>query len=236
MNKVKICENCGEKILDSSKKCPKCGHKNKKSNYTSLVVLIVILLGIVSVFTLSSLGTSDKKEQVIQNDYSVSQERTEEPETEKTVVERELKHGETFEEGCYTVVDNVKITYDGENFVIENNSKNIVRVSCAVYGVKKDGTYQFLGVPTMSGIDEEKYKKDKEENNWAVPEYTNMVRPGGTLTAEIGIAALSKITEMDVDGDGYYDINFTISRQRSETSVTTSTEDKESDYFKLKVK
>lgn len=221
-------------MRESSSKCPNCGQKTKKSGYTKFIVIINLLFVVFLIFWLSSLGASDKKTRESQNDSTLSQVRMEEPETEKAVIERKLKHGEVFEKGCYTIVDNVMIAYDGKNFVIENNSENIVRVSCFVYGAKKDGSYQLLGAPAFGGIDEEKYKKDKEENGWAVPENTNMIRPGGTLKAEIGIVALSKVAEMDVDGDGYYDINFRVSRQQSETSVTTSTEDKESDYFKLK--
>ena len=210
--------------------------KTKKVCICMFIAAIVFMIASFATIEINENETVPNQDKSNGTTANVIEDTTKETGNDTNSNERELKHGEVFEAGCYTVVDNVKIMYDGENFVIENNSEKIVRVSCSVYGAKKDGTYQFLGVPSFCGVDEEQYKKDKEENNWAVPEYTNMVRPGGSLTAEIGIVYLSKISEMDVDGDGYYDINFTVSRQDSETSVTISTADKESDYFRLKVK
>ncbi len=147
---------------------------------------------------------------------------------------RELKAGEVFEQNCYVEYDNVKITYDGENFVIDNNSDSIMLITCGVYGKKKDGTYEWLGNPAFYGIDEKQYEKDMEENGWAVEKTTNRVRPGERLTATLTLFGFSKGDAWDIDEDGFYDLNFTLSEQRDETSVVVSTADTETDYYRLK--
>lgn len=155
--------------------------------------------------------------------------------SETTNAPRELKAGEVFEQNCYIEYDNVKITYDGENFVIDNNSDSIMLITCGIYGKKKDGTYEWLGNPAFYGIDEKQYEKDMEENGWAVEKTTNRVRPGERLTATLTLFGFSRGDAWDIDGDGFYDLNFTLSEQRDETSVVVSTDDTETDYYKLKV-
>lgn len=154
--------------------------------------------------------------------------------SETTTAPRKLKAGEVFEQNCYIEYDNVKITYDGENFVINNNSDSIMMISCGIYGKKKDGTYEWLGNPAFYGIDEKQYEKDMEENGWAVEKTTNRVRPGESLTATMTLFDFGDDNAWDVDIDGYYDLKFTLSEQRDETSVVVSTADTETDYYRLK--
>ncbi len=154
--------------------------------------------------------------------------------TETTNAPRELKAGEVFEQNCYIEYDNVKITYDGENFVIDNNSDSIMMISCGIYGKKKDGTYEWLGNPAFYGIDEKQYEKDMEENGWAVEKTTNRVRPGERLTATLTLFGFGNGNEWDVDGDGYYEIHFTLNEQINETSVMVSTDSTKTDYYRLK--
>lgn len=73
---------------------------------------------------------------------------------ETTNAPRELKPGEVFEQNCYIEADNVKITYDGENFVIENNSDSIMMITCGFYGAKADGTYEWIGIPAFNRRDD----------------------------------------------------------------------------------
>lgn len=108
-------------------------------------------------------------------------------------------------------------------------------LSCGIYGAKKDGTYEFLGMPAFYGIDKEQYNKDKEENGWAVEHTINRLSPKQSLTMKMEIYDFGDIP-FDVDGDGYYDIRFTVSEQSSETGVRVSTDDYQTECYKLKAK
>lgn len=155
---------------------------------------------------------------------------------ETTNAPRKLKAGEVFEENSYIVFDNVKITYKGKEFEIENNSESIMMISCSFFGKKSDGTYDFIGMPAFYGIDKTQYEKDLKENGWAIEKTTNRVRPGETLTAKLTVIDFGEdYPEWDIDGDGYYDIRFSFAKQKSEDTITTSTKDTESYYYKLRV-
>jgi hypothetical protein len=148
-----------------------------------------------------------------------------------------LEPGEVFEPGGYIEIENVQILYDGENFTIQNNREDIIRVSSCIVGVKRDGTYDPLQWPAFGGVDKAKYEKDLEENGWAVERGTNMVRPGESLVATMTIFDFgSDYPDPDIDKDGYYDVVFTISPQTDEGAVSASTDDPESEIYKLKVK
>lgn len=186
-------------------------------------VLFSIIFLIFCIFVTGSIGNDETP------DSTKAVETTNSP--------RELKPGEVFEENCYIEVDNVKITYDGEDFVIDNNSDSIMLISCGFYGKKADGTYEWIGTPAFSGFDEAQYKKDVEENGWAVKKQTNKVRPGETLTATLTLFDFGEdYPSWDIDGDGYYDINFSLAKQRDESSIVVSTNDTETDYYRLKAK
>lgn len=149
-----------------------------------------------------------------------------------------LQAGGIFTKGTYITVDDVKFAYDGEMFQITNNSQRIVRVSANVVGVKSDGTYEFLQSPSFAGVDRTKYEQDLAENGWAVESYTNMIRPGETLSASMYIMDFSIFgdgyIDPDVDGDGYYDVIFIVSPQKDESSIVASTNDPVSDVYKIK--
>jgi len=192
--------------------------KSKKSRLAIPVVVICAILVSVLFFYFVSGDTSSDSNQA-----------------PKANVEKELKPGESFETGSYINVDAVKITYNGEDFIIENNGENTVIVSCSFYGAKSDGTYNFIGMPSFNGIDKAQYEKDKAENGWAIEKKTNRVRPNETLVASLYLFDMGDdYPAWDIDEDGYYDINFAISEQKDEDSITVSTADKESDYYKLK--
>lgn len=150
--------------------------------------------------------------------------------------EYELKPGEVFTKGCYVIVDGVKILYNGEKFEVYNQRNDIVRITVWVVGVKKDGTTEDIQTAIFRGVDEHKYNKDMAENGWAIEDYTNMVRAGDTLIANMVIDDYSwmGVPKPDIDNDGYYDITFTISPQTSEDRIQASTSDVESEPYKLK--
>ena len=56
-----------------------------------------------------------------------------------------LSQGEVFEPGKFIEVDGVEILYNGKSFLVTNNRDDMVRVSCSVVGVKKDGTIVAVG-------------------------------------------------------------------------------------------
>lgn len=148
-----------------------------------------------------------------------------------------LEPGGVFECGSYIEIESVQFLYDGASFIVQNNRDDIVRVSCCVVGVKKDGTYEDLQWPAFGGVDETLYEKDLAENGWAIKHVTNMVRPGETLIATMTIFNFGNdFPDPDIDGDGYYDVVFTISPQTSEDSIMVSTSDPESEVYRLKVK
>lgn len=149
-----------------------------------------------------------------------------------------LLPGGVFEPGNYIEVDGVEILYTGEYFLVKNNRTDLVRVSCTIVGVKKDGTYDTIQTPSFVGVDKTQYEKDKAENGWAIKHYTNLVRPDETLEAYLTVYDFSKADSSypknDIDGDGYLDILFTISPQLDETSITVSTKDVKSEIYKIK--
>ncbi len=111
-------------------------------------------------------------------------------------------------------------------------------MSLMIVGVKSDGTYEMLQLPSFYGVDKTQYEEDMNENGWAIEHSTNMVRPGETLVVEYEIFDTSGFGEEypapDIDGDGYYDLVFMLSPQEDETSVIVSTSDPESAVYKLK--
>lgn len=149
-----------------------------------------------------------------------------------------LSPGEAFEPGKYIEVSGVEILYNGKSFLVTNNRTGMVRVTCSIVGVKKNGTYDTIQIPSFGGVDETLYKREKEENGWAIKKPTNLIRPNETLNAELEIFDFndfdSEYPENDVDGDGYLDIMFTVHPQKDETSVMTSTKDIDSEIYKLK--
>ena len=150
----------------------------------------------------------------------------------------QLSRGEVFEPGKYIEVDGVEILYNGKSFLVTNNRGDMVRVTCSIVGVKKDGTYDTIQLPSFSGVDKTQYERDKSENGWAIEKHTNLIRPNETLDATLTIfdfnEADSSYPETDIDEDGYLDIVFTIHPQTDETSIKVSTNDVESEIYKIK--
>ena len=67
-----------------------------------------------------------------------------------------------------------------------------------------------------------------------------MIRPGEEYTASISAFDFNSVDKSypkaDVDGDGYYEIIFTVSPQPDENTIVTSTNDPVSDVYKVKAK
>lgn len=146
----------------------------------------------------------------------------------------QISPGDVFDPGAYIDFEGLEITYDGDLFHVANNRDDIVRVSVMVVGVKKDGSYDAFQWPAFCGPDETQYQKDLEENGWAVKYPTNMVRPGETLAATLSIFDPGDdYHKPDIDGDGYYDIVFSVHPQPDEDSSRVSTDDPVSDVYKL---
>lgn len=151
----------------------------------------------------------------------------------------ELSPGGVFEQGKYINVANVQIMYNGKEFVVKNNRNDIIRISCGIVGVKKDGTYELLQFAAFGGVDEAQYEKDLNENGWATKHSTDRVRPGESLVASLTVVNFNdfgdEYIDPDVDHDGYYDIVFVISPQKGEKTVSASTDDPVSEVYKIKV-
>lgn len=151
---------------------------------------------------------------------------------------QEISQGEVFEPGKYIKVEGVEILYNGESFLVTNNREDMVRVSCSVVGVKKDGAYDTIQLASFAGTDETLYEREKAENGWAIKKSTNLIRPDETLVASLTIFdfndADSSYPKNDVDNDGYLDIIFTISPQTDETSIRSSSNDVKSAIYKIK--
>ena len=147
----------------------------------------------------------------------------------------EIEDGATFEPGAYIYVADVQILYDGERFVVTNESNDIARVTYEIVGLKADGTYEMLQTAALAGKDDKKYDGDLSENGWAVSHGTNMARPGESFKAEVSVLDLGgDFVQPDIDGDGYYDLVFRVSPQKDEESVMASTNDPVSGVYKLK--
>lgn len=151
---------------------------------------------------------------------------------------QELSPGEVFEAGKYIDVEGVEILYNGKSFLVTNNWTDLVRVTCSIVGVKKDGTYDTIQVPSFGGVDETLYEREKSENGWAIEKPTNLIRPNETLDAVLGVfdfnEADSSCPKNDIDEDGYLDILFRIHPQKDETTITSSSNDIESEIYKIK--
>ena len=147
---------------------------------------------------------------------------------------------DVFQAGSYIYFEDVEILYDGESFSVRNDRSDIIRITAQVVGVKADGTHETIEVPSFSGVDKTQYEKDLAENGWAIEHPTNMVRPGETLTAAMSIYDFSTLGDeypkADIDGDGYYDITFTIHPQTSESEINVATSDSESEVYRMKAK
>nr|DAK67858.1 MAG TPA: protein of unknown function (DUF4969) [Caudoviricetes sp.] len=149
-----------------------------------------------------------------------------------------LEPGGVFDRGAYITVSDVEIEYNGEQFSVKNNGDRIVRISVSIVGVKTDGPYEILQIPSFVWGDGIQNEKNLQENGWAVEQATNMVRPGERVLATLSVFDFNSMDEnypkADIDEDGYYDIVFTVSPQPDENTIVTSTSDPVSDVYKIK--
>lgn len=149
-----------------------------------------------------------------------------------------LSPGDIIVKNSFIVFEGVTILNTGEHFEVTNNREDIIRMSYNIIGTKKDGSYEILATAWVSGPDMTTYNKDLEENGWAIKHYTNMIRPGETLYANIDIIDIGfqDLPSYDVDKDGYYDIKFVISPQVDENTIIVSSDDPKSETYRLPVK
>lgn len=148
-----------------------------------------------------------------------------------------LSPGQVFDAGGYVLVDGVEFLYDGERFCLTNNRTDFVRQNYYIVGVKANGAYDMIQSGSFNGVDEQQYQKDLQENGWAIKQGTNLIRPGETLIAEFSVFDFGgDYPNPDIDGDGYYDIVFAIHPQQKEEGFRISTDDPESEVYKIKVK
>jgi len=147
-----------------------------------------------------------------------------------------INPGQVFQNGSYIYFENVEILYDDGVFSVKNDRPDDIIITMKVVGVKTDGTYTLLQAPAFSGVDEAQHKKDLSENGWAVEQRTNRVRAGEELDAVASIFDLSSsgYPAPDIDGDGFYDIAFSIHPQEDADGVMVSTSDPETEIYKLK--
>ena len=154
------------------------------------------------------------------------------------IPKEKLSAGGIFEPGKYIEIDGVEILYNGKSFLVKNNRTDMVRILCSIVGTKRDGTYDTIQIPSFGGVDKTLYEKDKADNGWAIGQFTNLIRPNETLDAKLEVFdfndADSSYPKIDIDGDGYLDIVFTISPQKDETSIRSSSNDFKSEIYKIK--
>ena len=150
--------------------------------------------------------------------------------------EHTIEPGHVFQHGSFIEFEGVKILYSGDGFSITNSNTYDVTIALKIVGVKSDGSYTLLQMPAFNGPNEAQYKEDMAENGWAVMSRTNCVRSGETLYAVAEIFDLSShgYTAPDIDGDGYYDVIFVISPQKSADKITASFSDLETPIYRLK--
>ena len=152
---------------------------------------------------------------------------------------RLLQPGEVFETNTYISFAGIEIAYDGENFLVTNTREDAIMISASVVGVKTDGSYEVIQIPSFSGLNQSKYENDLAGNGWALQSYTNIVNSESELSMSLSIFDFNAVDESypeaDIDGDGYYDIVFTINPQYSEDTIFVSTDALVSEVYKLKV-
>ena len=145
----------------------------------------------------------------------------------------ELQAGEIFEPNTFVTVGDVEVLYNGKTFEVTNNGDKTVSISATVVGLKADNTYDEFYWPAFHGVDKKRYDNDLEENGWALEWPTNEVGPSETLDMTLEIYETEWL-KPDVDGDGYYDIFFSIHSIEPDGAFQISTDDPKSDVYKLK--
>lgn len=246
---VKFCSNCGNPVANGINKNPGAAAasseknikgKQKKGTTPGQIVLItvvwlVIILLVIKFFSgFSSNNKSSSNNNTTNSSISIDSTSSS-PQT--TQVEwHELSPKSVFDIGGYIEYEGVYIGYEGDNtFLVENDTDTIYGIQCSVYGIKKDGTSEWIGTPSFAGVDKVKYEQEKEENGWAIEKSTNIVRPHESLEMEIYFVNLGdEYPSWDIDGDGYYDISFTLRPQKDEDHWSFSTDDPQTDYYKLR--
>lgn len=257
------CQHCGSEVQDGAKFCSNCGNpvaanNNKNSGVSAsskksinekpkkrttpgqIILIIVVWLVIIFLvfkffFGFSSNNKSSSNDNTTNSSVSIDNTSSS-PQT--TQVEwHEISPKTAFDIGGYIECEGIYIGYEGDNtFLVENDTDTIYGIQCSVYGIKKDGTSEWIGTPSFAGVDKAKYEQEKEENGWAIEKLTNIVRPQESLEMTLDIYDLgSDFPAWDIDGDGYYDISFILRPQENEDEWSFSTDDPQTDFYKLRV-
>lgn len=212
-----------------------------KTGFAGLLAVVCIICGWIFWDSVADENDGDSSIEYYTSEDVVDALYDQEPAVEQTEPEQIEKHmiepGEEFQAGSYIYFEDVEILYNGKAFEVRNDRSDYIRIFVYIVGVKADGTYELIQSQALGGVDEVQYEQDMAENGWAIEHITNMVRPGETLIADLEVfdfaAFGDEYPEADIDGDGYYDLIFSISPQSSETSITVSTSDPESEVYKL---
>ena len=253
----KFCSNCGSPVTNAkeevnrgeyisetvspsalkeqrqkiAKLSPTPYQKQKEKEGKNFLIFLVVV-GIV--FIIAVLAIYFNQDDNTSTGFSSGEQTTAAQTTQ--VQWHQISPKEVFDVGGYIEYEGVKIGYKGNNtFLIDNTTDTIYGIQCSVYGIKKDGTSEWIGTPSFAGVDKAKYEQEKEENGWAIQKLTNKVRPRESLEMTLDIYDLgSDYPDWDIDGDGYYDISFTLRPQENEDTWSFSTNDPQTDYYKLR--
>lgn len=157
---------------------------------------------------------------------------------EPAYTRHQIAPGDVFDPGGYMMLGDLEfLCIENGCFDVTNMGTQFARVTAEIVGVKADGSYEILQIPSFGGVDEMQYEKDLGENGWAVKNLTNIVRPGETLHAELSVFDFhthdAGNPDADIDGDGYWDIIFSAHLQDDDTSYTFSVDDPVSEVYKL---
>ena len=206
----------------------------------TIVIFVLFFAGVnISVSTSNTAEMKDKDENIVdekKSEANTSDSSSAKPEPVKETGKHLVEPGDVFDADGYISLDGVEILYNSKSFEIRNDRSDNVRITAKVVGVKTDGTYEVLQYVSFVGVDEYKYEKDKKENGWALKDYTNLVRPGGTLGATLSVFDFGEdYPSPDEDGNGYYDVVFVVHPQSSEDTVRVSIDDPESEVYKLEM-
>lgn len=159
-----------------------------------------------------------------------------------------LSPGQVFDAGGYALVDGIELLFDGEKFFVTNNTDDYAWVYWDIVGVKKDGSYDDIASGIFSGVDKERYQKDYNENGWAIEQVKTVIDPKetmDTLSSSFDISYFSSSfisewlgTDIDIDGDGYYDVVFRVHKQKDKENLWFSSDkpDVKSEIYKIKAK
>ena len=217
---------------NNEEKCKAADKKSKRNVALAFIVVIALYFGFGRDFINGFV--QGFKEGYNETNTTIYSPTTTQSTTKAPSKPIEVKPEHELIANSYFTFEGIKFTHLGEyKFLIENTTKQKVRITVGIYGKKKDGTYKWLETPSFYGMDEYQYQKDMKENGWATYDTTNCVRAGKSQEMQMHPFE-SEDTVLDVDNDGMYDICFCISPQTKEGYISSSTDDPKTPFYKIK--